>query len=485
MTKHPATPKPGVESVLPVESVPKTETAVLDQPKAKGEAVVLANPPKAKAEVVIQQPPPKAKPEVTLQQPPPQVQSEASAQQDVPKANPEVTVQQQPFKEEAKPVEKADQPKSEGQSKSLLSFAGIKGALGFGPSKPERPPPVSHDDDMTQIEKDEEADLNAAIQASLQAPSSPQVPSGAQSSTSMPTNLDQKESDLMTQLDKLSAEALRLEVLTNPSIRDKSRMRTIEGVTEEIVKQLEEITQQRLKSSSPAVSSQPSRVRPAPPIAAPPVSRPEAPPATVKVVSPHTHQPLTIEGLVRDMSGQQDRGTGTGGALQLAPDVQRPTTPTVRDPEPPQARSRERTPVRQSGSVTPVREVQPSLPAIEDGTPPRREVKPELPKERERTPRREHSLEKREKRRSPSTSRDRSPQEKQRSPTPTKDRSHRSKKRSPSSRRDRSSEERQRSPTPPKERSHHRRRHSPSPILLRERPSEEHRHSPASTKEQS
>ena len=51
------------------------------------------------------------------------------------------------------------------------------------PSKPERPPTVSHDDDVTQIEKDEEADLNAAIQASLQAPTSPQVPSGAQSST--------------------------------------------------------------------------------------------------------------------------------------------------------------------------------------------------------------------------------------------------------------------------------------------------------------
>ena len=66
----------------------------------------------------------------------------------------------------------------------------------------------------------------------------------------------------MTQLDKLSAESLRLEVIANPSIRDKSRMRSIEGVTEEIVKQLEEITQQRLKSSSPAMSSQPSKVQP-------------------------------------------------------------------------------------------------------------------------------------------------------------------------------------------------------------------------------
>ena len=232
----------------------------------------------------------------------------------------------------------------------MLSFAGIKGALGFGPSKPEKPPPVSHGE-LTQLEEDEEADLNAAIQASLKAPTSSQVQSGAQSSTLMPTDLDQKESDLMTQLDKLSAESLRLEVITNPSIRDKSRMRTIEGVTEEIVKQLEEITQQRLKSSSPAMSSQPSKVQPATPIAAPPVSKPEAPCAPVKAVTPHRSKPLTIEGLLQGMSGQQDPVAATSGTLQLVPldtGVQQPTTPSVRGPEPPQVRSRERTPVRQS-----------------------------------------------------------------------------------------------------------------------------------------
>ena len=105
----------------------------------------------------------------------------------------------------------------------------------------------------------------------------------------------------------------------------------------------------------------------------------------------------------------------------------------------------------------------------------------ELPKERERTPPREQSREERRKRRSPSTSRDRSLERRQRSPTPTKDRSHRSKKRSPSPRRDHASEERQRSQTPPKERSHHRRRHSPSPV--RDRTSEERRPSPAPSKE--
>ena len=52
-------------------------------------------------------------------------------------------------------------------------------------------------------------------------PTSPQLQSGAQSSTSRPASLDDKESELNAQLDKLSAEALRLEVLVNPSIRGK------------------------------------------------------------------------------------------------------------------------------------------------------------------------------------------------------------------------------------------------------------------------
>ena len=322
VVKHPAIPKPGVESTVPVEPVPKTGSAIVEQSEVKGEAVSPADPPKAKAEAI--------------QQPLPKVQPDIIAQQDAPKAKVDAIAQsQQAAKEEAKAVEKAEQPKSEGQSQSLLSLAGIKGVLGFGPSKPERPPPVLQGDDMTQIEKDEEADLNAAIQASLKAPTSPQVPSGAQSSTLMPTNLDQKESDLMIELDKLSAEALRLEVITNPSIRE-SRMRTIEGVTEEIVKQLEEIAQQRLKSTSSATVSQPSKVQPATPIAAPPVSKPTASSASVKMVSPHRPQPLTIEGLIRDMSGQQDPGTSTGGTVQLAPldmGVSQPATPTPRAPE--------------------------------------------------------------------------------------------------------------------------------------------------------
>ena len=156
------------------------------------------------------------------------------------------------------------------------------------------------------------------------------------------------------------------------------------------------------------MSSQSGKVQAATPIAAPPVSKPEAPSAPVKAVSPHRSKPLTIEGLIQGMSGQQDPMAVASGALQLVPQdtgVQQPTTLSVRDPEPPRVRSRERTPARQSRPATPPKEVQPALPAIEDGTPPRKELEQELPRERERTPPREHSRERRRKKRSPSTSR--------------------------------------------------------------------------------
>ena len=116
-----------------------------------------------KGEAIVSADPPKAKPEVTSQQPVSGEKDDAVTQQEVSEAKSEVVEQQQSAKIEVKAVEKAGQPKSEDQPQSLLSFAGIKGALGFGPSKPERPPPVSQGDDMAQIEEDEEADINAAI----------------------------------------------------------------------------------------------------------------------------------------------------------------------------------------------------------------------------------------------------------------------------------------------------------------------------------
>ena len=341
-----------------------------------------------------------------------------------------------------------------------MSIAGIKGVLGLGHSKPERPPPPVSQAELTQLEQDEEADFNAAVQESLKAPTSPRVQSGAQSSSMGIMDLDQRESDLMTQLDKLSVEALRLETATTPSIRDKSRMRTIEGVTDGIVKQLEEIAQQRLRSSS-----QPSSVQSASPIAAPPVLKPEVSSAPPKAVTPHKRGPLTIETLMQGITGQRDTSAVSSSVFTPAlPDEEAQQTAALseRPQEPVRVRSRERTPVRQPRSPTPQKEVQPVFPAIEDGSPPKREVEPELPRERERTPHRERSHEQRQRRRSPSTHRHHSSERRRRSPTPSKDRSHYRRRRSPSLKQDYSLEERQRSPTPPKEQSHRRRRHSPT-----------------------
>ena len=452
VVKHPATTRPEVDPVTAKESAPKAEPPTIEQPKAQKEVVVSVDPHKPKTDSTGHLDLPKAKDEAVPQQP------EAAAQE-VTKVKTEATLHTQQPNVEGKAVEKVGQPKSGDQPQPLLSIAGIKGVLGFGPSKPERPPPVAQGDDMTQIEQDEEADFNAAIQASLQAPTSPQVQSGAQSSTPRPTSLDDRELDLNTQLDKLSAEALRLEVITNPSIKDRSRMRTIEGVTQEIVSQLEEIAQQRMRAASTPAVSQSKPVQSAKPIAAQPVSQPQPPVTSVKAASPHAQQSLTIEMLLQGTSEQQRAGTGRIGPVPLVSadaGPPQPATPTVRDSEPAQERLRERTPVRQSGSPIPSREAQPTFPAIEDGPPPRREAE-EPPKERERTPRKERTREKKKKRRSPSTSRDRSLRERQRSPTPVKDRSHRSEKRSTSSGRDRQSEERRRPSRSTKEHRHDRR----------------------------
>ena len=156
-------------------------------------------------------------------------------------------------KAKADPIVKADPPKAEGQPKSLLSLASLKGRLGFGaPSKPERPPaPIQVE--IAALEDDENADMQAAIHESLKGSSSPQPESGAQSSTPKPaTDLDQQEAELMAQFDRLMEESVRLESLPNPSVRDRSRLRSIDVVSKGIEKQLEEIEARR--ASSPSIA---------------------------------------------------------------------------------------------------------------------------------------------------------------------------------------------------------------------------------------
>ena len=141
--------------------------------------------------------------------------------------------------------------RSEGQMKPQLTLASKTRKLEVTiPSKPEKPPVQLQIETTAQADDDDDEDLQAAVHDSLQAPSSPQPPSGAQSSESKPaTNLDQQESELLAQLDRLMEESLRLESLPNPTIRQRSRIRSIATVASDIEMKVSEIEAQRKGAS--------------------------------------------------------------------------------------------------------------------------------------------------------------------------------------------------------------------------------------------
>ena len=258
--KDPAIAKSKVEGVAPT-----------DQPQPKAEAVIVTEQPKPKPE------------EITVA--------------DQPKAKAESTATDPPQSSKAKAYLIADPPEAEGQPKSLLSLASLKGRLGFGaPSKPERPPaPIQTEAEA--LEDDEDEETQAARHESLKAPSSPQPESGAQSSTPKPSNVDQQELDLIAQLDRLMEESVRLESLPNPSVRDRSRLRSIDVVSKGIEKQLEEIEARRMSSPrtvQPQESVAPVQIT----SAATPTLKGSSAIAEVKRVSPPSGQPLTIEKLM-------------------------------------------------------------------------------------------------------------------------------------------------------------------------------------------
>ena len=270
-----------------------------------------------------------------------------------------------------------DSPKVEGQPKSLLSLASLKGRLGFGaPTKPERPPAPTQIE-AEALEDDEDADMQAALHESLKAPSSPQPESGAQSSTPKPATVDQQESDLIAQLDRLMEESVRLESLPNPSVRDRSRLRSIDVVSKSIEKQLEEIEARRV--SSPRIAQPQESVAPVlMPSAATPPLRSSSAVAEVKMVSPPSGQPLTIEklmsGIKADITEPPPRTTGPQDQPKAPPVV-----PRADHPKP-----KERSPVRQAKPESPPRAIPPAVPAIEDRPTSRREAPEEPPKEKER-----------------------------------------------------------------------------------------------------
>ena len=320
----------------------------------------------------------------------------------------------------ALPVE----PAAEEKAKPPLKLASKTGLDFSTPSKPEKPPAQFQGHEMAQVNDDEDKDLQAAVHASLQAPSSPQPQSGAQSSESKPTtDLDQQESELLGQLDRLMAESVRLESLPNPSVIDRSRIRSIATVAKDIEMKVNEIDVQRENQAASKARKIQERS-----VAAVKVSATSKPPKhgdTTEVVTsvvPPSTQPLTLDKLMAGI-GQPEKAM-----VPMAPSPKTHTPPMEQGDQPkakPQpAPGGDRPEVKSQAQVA--LEVQaPSLSAVplppflmgrasERSNPPpedRPKQRPskepaELSKERERTPPKEPS---REARHEPSHGRERTP----------------------------------------------------------------------------
>ena len=80
------------------------------------------------------------------------------------------------------------------------------------------------------------------------------TPSGAQGSEPKGTiDLDQQESELLTELDSLMEESVRLETLPKPTVRNKSRVRSIGTVMKDVEMKLIEISTQKEEQAASKV----------------------------------------------------------------------------------------------------------------------------------------------------------------------------------------------------------------------------------------
>ena len=168
-----------------------------------------------------------------------------------------------------------------------------------GRSKPEKPPSQPQAEVTTQ-EDDDNKDLQAALRESLKAPSSPQPESGAQSSTPKPlVDLDKRETEFMAQLDRLMEESVRLESLPNPTVRDRSRIRSVATVLDEVEKEIQEINaQKQAQSSKGSAKAQEAKALQVAPDVSSQVSRVSTTQIQVQPVVPPTMQPLTLDNLM-------------------------------------------------------------------------------------------------------------------------------------------------------------------------------------------
>ena len=206
-------------------------------------------------------------------------------------------------KEAAIPKAKSEavpEVKIEGQPKPPLTLTSQTRKLEFAPpSKPEKPPPQPQAEVPAQ-EDGEDTDLQAALHESLKAPSSPQPESGAQSSTPKPlVDLDKQETELIAQLDRLMEESVRLESLPNPTVRDRSRIRSIATVLDDVEMKIKETDAQKQAQSSKrlAKTQEVSAPEVAPDVTSQ-VSRVNTTPMEVRPVAPPSTQPLTLDNLM-------------------------------------------------------------------------------------------------------------------------------------------------------------------------------------------
>ena len=206
-------------------------------------------------------------------------------------------------KEAAMPKAKSEavpEVKTEGQPKPPLTLTSWTRKLEFAPpSKPEKPPSQPQAE-VTAQEDDEDKDFQAALHESLKAPTSPQSESGAQSSTPKPlVDLEKRETELMAQLDRLMEESVRLESLPNPTVWDRSRIRSVATVLDEDEKEIQEIdAQKQAQSSKGLAKAQEAKAPQVAPDVSSQVSRVNTTPIPVQSVVPPIMQPLTLDNLM-------------------------------------------------------------------------------------------------------------------------------------------------------------------------------------------
>ena len=284
-------------------------------------------------------------------------------------------------------------------SQSHLTLASQTRKLELAPpSKPQKPLPQPQPEAAIQ-KNDEDKAFQAAVYESLKAPSSPRPESGAQSSTPQPAvDLEQQEVELIARMDRLMEESVRLEALPNPTLRDRSRIRSVATVMDDIEQQLKEIGEQkRAQSSLKKPKIQDTRAPKLTTGVQVQESKGSVAVEKVRSVAPPSTQPLTLDNLMASVT-QPEPSPPTA---EISPEAQlleivghdQPKAHSQAMPIEDRPQPQQQLIVIQAQPPVGRQEVsKPPSPASEERpTKERRESAVEPSRERERTPASEHS----------------------------------------------------------------------------------------------